>query len=133
MMGIFDVAQTVISNAAGVILTDTAVGVETLDALRDSLMQMDIGSLLGLYLQSFIMGLVIWALTVCIFIIVYGRMLEIYLMTSLGAIPIATMQSRNGIWEQLFKGSACPCLSRLSHYGVRGYLCGAYSVYCNRW
>ena len=94
MMGIFDVAQTVISNAAGVILTDTAVGVETLDALRDSLMQMDIGSLLGLYLQSFIMGLVIWALTVCIFIIVYGRMLEIYLMTSLGAIPIATMQSK---------------------------------------
>ena len=94
MMGIFDVAQSVISNAAGVILTDTAVGVDTLEALRESLLQMDIGSLLGLYLQSFLMGIIMWALTVCIFIIVYGRMLEIYLMTSLGAIPIATMQSK---------------------------------------
>ena len=94
MMGIFDVAQSVISNAAGVIVGDTAVGVETLDALRESLLEMDIGSLLGLYLQSFFMGIIMWALSVCIFIIVYGRMLEIYLMTSLGAIPIATMSSK---------------------------------------
>ena len=94
MMGIFDVAQSVIGSAAGVILTDTAVGVETLDALRESLLEMNIGSLLGLYLQSFLMGIIMWALTVCIFIIVYGRMLEIYLMTSLGAIPIATMTSK---------------------------------------
>lgn len=94
MMGIFDVAQSVISNAAGVIIGDTAVGVETLDVLRESLLEMDIGSLLGLYLQSFFMGIIMWALSVCIFIIVYGRMLEIYLMTSLGAIPIATMSSK---------------------------------------
>ncbi|WP_313129544.1 VirB6/TrbL-like conjugal transfer protein, CD1112 family [Anaerocolumna sp.] len=40
------------------------------------------------------MGIIMWALSVCIFIIVYGRMLEIYLMTSLGAIPIATMSSK---------------------------------------
>ena len=94
MMGIFDVAQSVISNAAGVIVGDTAVGVETLDTLRESLLEMNIGSLLGLYLQSFFMGIIMWALSVCIFIIVYGRMLEIYLMTSLGAIPIATMSSK---------------------------------------
>jgi hypothetical protein len=94
MMGIFDVAQSVISNAAGVIIGDTAVGVETLDTLRESLLEMNIGSLLGLYLQSFFMGIIMWALSVCIFIIVYGRMLEIYLMTSLGAIPIATMSSK---------------------------------------
>lgn len=94
MMGIFDVAQSVIADAAGVIISDTTIGVNTLDTLRESLMEMNIGSLLGLYLQSFIMGIVMWALSVCIFIIVYGRMLEIYLMTSLGAIPIATMQSK---------------------------------------
>jgi len=94
MMGIFDVAQSVISNAAGVILTDTAIGVETIDALRDSLLEMNIGTLLGLYLQSSFMGLIMWGLSACIFVIVYGRMLEIYLMTSLGAIPIATMQSK---------------------------------------
>ena len=79
MMGIFDVAQSVISNAAGVIIGDTAVGVETLDTLRESLLEMNIGSLLGLYLQSFFMGIIMWAL---------------YLMTSLGAIPIATMSSK---------------------------------------
>ena len=57
-------------------------------------MVMEVGPLLGLYLQSFIMGDVMWGLTICIFIIVYGHMLEIYLMISLGAIPIATMQSK---------------------------------------
>lgn len=67
---------------------------ETLDTLRESLLEMNIGSLLGLYLQSFFMGIIMWALSVCIFIIVYGRMLEIYLMTSLGALPIATMSSK---------------------------------------
>ena len=94
MVGIFEVAQSVISDSAGVIIEDTAVGLDTLDALRESLLEENIGYLLGLYLQSFVMGIVMWALTVCIFIIVYGRMLEIYLMISLGAIPIATMQSK---------------------------------------
>ena len=89
--GAFSLAYT---NAAGVIIIDTAIGVETIDALRESLLEMDIGTLLGLYLQSFLMGIIMWALSVCVFIIVYGRMLEIYLMISLGAIPIATMQSK---------------------------------------
>lgn len=89
MMVIFNMAQSAIANVAGVILTDTAIGVDTLESLRESLLAMDIRSLLGLYLQSFFMGL-----TVCIFIIVYDRMLEIYLMTALGAIPIAIMSSK---------------------------------------
>ena len=94
IMGIFQMAQHVISNAAGVILTDSAIGVDTIDALGESLLEMNIGVLLGLYLQSFLMSIMMWGLSICIFIIVYGRMLEIYLMTSLGAIPLATMTSK---------------------------------------
>lgn len=94
IMAIFDVAQSVVSSAAGVILTDTTIGVDTLINLETSLNAMDIGSLLGLFIQSFLFGLIMWALSICIFIIVYGRMLEIYLMVSLGAIPLATFGNK---------------------------------------
>ncbi|MGL5254023.1 MAG: VirB6/TrbL-like conjugal transfer protein, CD1112 family [Brevinema sp.] len=94
IMAIFDVAQSVVSSAAGVIITDTTIGVDTLTNLETSLNAMDIGPLLGLFIQSFLFGLIMWALSVCIFIIVYGRMLEIYLMVSLGAIPLATFGNK---------------------------------------
>lgn len=94
IMAIFDVAQSVIGSAAGVILTDTEIGVDTLTNLETSLNAMDIGPLLGLFIQSFLFGLIMWTLSVCIFIIVYGRMLEIYLMVSLGAIPLATFGNK---------------------------------------
>ncbi len=94
IMAIFDVAQSVVSSAAGVILTDTTIGVDTLTNLETSLNAMDIGPLLGLFIQSFLFGLIMWALSVCIFVIVYGRMLEIYLMVSLGAIPLATFGNK---------------------------------------
>lgn len=94
IMAIFDVAQSVIGSAAGVILTDTTIGVDTLTNLETSLNAMEIGPLLGLFIQSFLFGLIMWALSICIFIIVYGRMLEIYLMVSLGAIPLATFGNK---------------------------------------
>ena len=94
IMAIFDVAQSVIGSAAGVILTDTEIGVDTLTNLETSLNAMEIGPLLGLFIQSFLFGVIMWALSVCIFIIVYGRMLEIYLMVSLGAIPLATFGNK---------------------------------------
>ncbi|MFI3202016.1 MAG: CD0415/CD1112 family protein [Eubacteriales bacterium] len=91
VMGIFDVSQSVVNSAAGVIITDTSVSVDNLDTFRTSLEAMNIGALLGLYLQSFLIGFCMNILTICIFIIVYGRMIEIYLMTSLAPIPLATM------------------------------------------
>lgn len=94
IMAIFDVAQSVVSSAAGVILTDTTIGADTLTSLETSLNAMEIGPLLGLFIQSFLFGLIMWALSICIFIIVYGRMLEIYLMVSLGAIPLATFGNK---------------------------------------
>ena len=94
LMGIFDVAQNVVASSAGVIIGDTSVGLETLAEFEAALKDMDIGTLLGLYLQSFLIGFCMWIMSICIFVIVYGRMLEIYLMTSLGAIPLATMTSK---------------------------------------
>ncbi len=94
IMGIFDVAQSVVTSAASVILSNTNMADTAIDALNATLSTMGNGALLGLYLQSFMIGFAIKIMSLCIFVIVYGRMLEIYLVTSLGAIPLATMTSK---------------------------------------
>ncbi len=94
IMGVFDVSQSIVNAAAALIISDTSVSVESLDTLEDSLKTMEVGHLLGLYAQMQLVSAGMKILSICIFLIVYGRMLEIYLMTSLGAIPLATMQSK---------------------------------------
>ena len=92
VMGVFDVAQQVVSQAGGVIIGDTSIDLASaLPDLEARLTEMDIGPLFGLWFQSLFVGLTMWALTICIFIIVYGRMIEIYLVTSIAPIPMATM------------------------------------------
>ena len=95
VMGVFDVAQSVINNAAGLIVSDTSIDISAITTdLEARLMAMDIGPLFGLWFQSIFVGITMWALTICIFIIVYGRMIEIYLATSIAPIPMATMMNR---------------------------------------
>ncbi|WP_413814408.1 VirB6/TrbL-like conjugal transfer protein, CD1112 family [Caproicibacter fermentans] len=95
VMGIFDVAQSVVNSAAGIIVSDTAIDISSVTAnLQTRLMAMDLGPLFGLWFQSIFVGFTMWALTICIFIIVYGRMIEIYLATSIAPIPMATMLNR---------------------------------------
>ena len=95
IMGIFDMSQHVVSNAAGVIITDTNIDITTVIAnMGEKLKEMELGPLLGLWLQSTLIGFTMHALSICIFVIIYGRMIEIYLMTSMGAIPFATMVNR---------------------------------------
>ena len=92
-MAVFDVAQHVVSQAAGVIIGETALDVSTLIGdMEAKLMGMDIGPLFGLWFQSSLMGIIAWVLSICIFIIVYGRMIEIYMVTSVAPIPMATMK-----------------------------------------
>jgi hypothetical protein len=55
---------------------------------------MGIGPLLGLWMQSMFIGLIVVALNICVFVIIHGRMLEIYLLTSLAPLPMATLTSR---------------------------------------
>ena len=100
VMGVFDVAQSVVSRAGGLIAADTSINLDSLVVnLEDRLMEMDIGPLFGLWFQSLFVGITMWALTICIFIIVYGRMIEIYLVTSVAPIPMATMCNRE--WGQM--------------------------------
>ena len=95
IMGIFDMSQHVVSNAAGVIISETNIDITTVIAsMEERLKEMDLGPLLGLWLQSTLIGITVHALSICIFVIIYGRMIEIYLMTSMGAIPFATMVNR---------------------------------------
>ena len=95
IMGIFDMSQHVVSNAAGVIISETNIDITTVIAsMEERLKEMDLGPLLGLWLQSTLIGITMHALSICIFVIIYGRMIEIYLMTSMGAIPFATMGNR---------------------------------------
>ncbi len=92
VMGIFDVAQGVVNQASGVIVGDTSIDLAAvLPDMEARLQAMELGPLLGLWVQSLIVGITMWALTICIFIITYGRMLEIYLVTSMAPIPMAAM------------------------------------------
>lgn len=93
-MAVFDVSQHVVNASAGIISGSTAVDASTLEAMEETLNAMEIGPLLGLFLQSFIVQVTMSILSVVIFVIVYGRMVEIYLMTSLAPIPFSTFGNR---------------------------------------
>lgn len=100
VMGIFDVAQSVVSSAAGVIIGNTSIDISSVVTdLESRLLEMDVGPLLGLWFQSLFVGICTWAITICIFIVIYGRMIEVYLVTSVAPIPMATMVNRE--WGQM--------------------------------
>ena len=94
VMAVFDVSQSVINSAGGLIADSTAVSPGMLDNFEAELIAMDIGPLLGLWLQSFLIKLVVVAINIVVFVIVYGRIIEIYLLTSLAPVPMATMVNR---------------------------------------
>lgn len=91
---VFDVSQSVIAQSAGLIQGSTDITPDMLDTLEATLEGMELGPLLGLFMQSLIIGLTMKALGIVIFVIVYGRMLEIYMLTSLAPVPVATLANR---------------------------------------
>lgn len=117
VMGVFDVAQSVINRALGIVLSNTNIDIASHFAdLETRLNAMGVGELLGLWLQSFIVGISMWALSICIFIIAYGRMIEIYLVTSVAPIPMSTMVNRE--WGQMGQNY----LRSLFALGFQGFL-----------
>lgn len=100
IMGIFDAAQSVVRSAAGIIRADTDIDlVQVIGDLEVRLQEMELGALLGLWFQTLFVGVTLQALSICIFVIVYGRMVEIYVVTSLAPIPMATMMNHS--WGQM--------------------------------
>lgn len=94
VMAVFDVCQSVISQSGGIIGASTSVSDEAIAAMEATLETYGVGTLLGIYLMSFVIQLTLWILSIVIFVIVYGRMIEIYLMTSLAPIPLSTFGNR---------------------------------------
>ena len=115
-MAVFDVAQHVITESGGIIAGSTAIDDSTLATMESTLMTMDIGSLLSIFLQSFVVQFLIYILSALIFVIVYARMIEIYLMVSLAPIPFATFGNK----EQSMIGQNY--LRSLFALGFQGFL-----------
>ncbi len=93
-LAVFDVAQHVINSSGGIISSSTSIGEDAIATLRTSVEGMDNMVLFGLWFQTNIIKLTLYALSAVIFVIVYGRMIEIYLMVSLAPIPFATFGNR---------------------------------------
>ena len=122
-------SRNVVLPIAGVILTfiacyeliemitgNTRVNDIGLSMLQSSMMQMDVGPLFGLFLQSFFIGITMRILSIVIFVIVYGRMIEIYMMVGLAPVPMATW----GNHEQSHVGQNY--LRSLFALGFQGFL-----------
>lgn len=115
-MAIFDVTQHVINASGGMIAGSTAIDVSQLSAMEAQLMTMEPGPLLGIFLQTMIVQAGTQILSAIIFVIVYGRMIEIYLSTSLAPIPLATLANK----EQGQMGQNY--LRSLAALGFQGFL-----------
>ena len=115
-MAIFDVAQHVVNESGGLISQSTAIDGSTLMAMEERMMTMELGVLLSIFLQTLIVQVGTQILAIVIFIIVYGRMIEIYLSTSLAPIPIATLVNK----EQGAMGQNY--LRSLTALGFQGFL-----------
>lgn len=115
-MAVFDVAQWVVTHSGGLIQNSTAVDDSALDHMLLILEGMDLGSLFGIFMQSMVVQMGIHVLSIAIFVIINGRMIEIYLMTSLAPIPFATFGNR----EQSIIGQNY--LRSLLALGFQGFL-----------
>ena len=99
-MAVFDVGQHVVNAAGGVISSQTAINVDTmLDAMETAMESMNVGELVILALESMLVSLCMKIMSVLITVILYGRMIEIYLYSSIAPIPFATMSNRE--WGQV--------------------------------
>ena len=95
VMGIFALAQGAVNASAGAITGSLEINADaTLATLEAQLQTMGVWELLGLWLETWLINICLWALTICIFVIIYGRMIEIYLVVSVAPIPLSTMVNR---------------------------------------
>jgi hypothetical protein len=129
-MAVFDLGQYVVSNAAGVIGGNTSIDVEaTLAAMRGGLEAMEIPELLLLMIETMLIGFCMKIMAILITVIVYGRIIEIYLYCSVSPIPFATMTNRE--WGQI-GNNYLKSLIALAFQGFFIMVCvGIYAVLVN--
>ena len=95
VMAVFDVAQSVVAQSAGLVQGTTDISPNLVANMQATIEQMELGPLLGLWLQSFVVHHTMTVLSIFIFVVVYGRMIEIYMLTSLAPLPFATVVNRD--------------------------------------
>lgn len=129
-MAVFELAQHVVSGAAGIIGGNTAIDVTAaLSAMQEGLTSMEIPELLLLVMETGLVSLSMKIMSVIITVVIYGRMIEIYLYCSVAPIPFATMANRE--WGQIGNNY----LKSLFALGFQGFLImvcvGIYAVLVN--
>lgn len=126
-MAVFDLAQNVVANAGGVISGNTSIdAASTMQQIIDSLETMEVGELFLLSAEVLLLSLAVKIMSMLITVILYGRMIEIYLYTSVAPIPFATLTNREwgNIGSNYIKG-----LFALGFQGFFMMVCvGIYSV-----
>ena len=136
-MAVFDVGQRIVNGAAGVISGSTAVDASAAIAtLTESLEEMEIGELFLLAMETLLISLTMSILSVIITVIMYGRMIEIYLYTSVAPIPFATMTNKEwgNIGNNYLKGLfalACQGFFMLVCVGIYSVLVNAMTISTN--
>ena len=127
---IFQIGNNMVTQAAGTI--STTVGIDTassVTALMETLQDKNIGELLGIYLSSGFVFITIHLLSLCVFLVVYARLIEIYLVTSLAPIPMATLTNHD--WSHVGQNYLKSVLA-LAFQGFLIMVCmGIYAVLLN--
>ena len=98
-MAVFDVAQHMVNKAAGVINTSATVSGGQIVAMMDTLKEKGLGELVMILFETSLIKVAIQVISVVIMLVVYGRMFEIYVYSSVSAIPFATMGNKE--WGQI--------------------------------
>lgn len=117
VLAVFDVAQYVVDGSAGVITGNTSIDIDAvIGGLQSTLEDMEVAELFGLCMETLLIRFTMNIMGWCIFIIIYGRMIEVFLYCSVGPIPIATMANRD--WGQMGQNY----LKTLFALGFQGFL-----------
>ncbi len=129
-MAIFDVGQHLVNSAAGVIGGSTSIDIATtISAMETAMESMELGELLQLSLETMLVSMCMKIISILITVVLYGRMIEIYLYTSVAPIPFATMTNRE--WGQIGNNYARGLLA----LGFQGFfiivIVGIYCVLVN--
>ena len=129
-MAIFDVGQHLVNSAAGVIGSNSSIDIQsTISAMETAMESMEIGELLQLALETMLVSMCMKIISILITVVLYGRMIEIYLYTSVAPVPFATMTNRE--WGQIGNNYARGLLA----LGFQGFfimvIVGIYCVLVN--
>lgn len=130
-MAIFDVGQHLVNSAAGVIGGSTTIDIaSTITEMETAMETMELGELLQLSLETMLVSMCMKIISILITVVLYGRMIEIYLYTSVAPVPFATMTNRE--WGQIGNNYARGLLA----LGFQGFfimvIVGIYCVLVNQ-